>query len=181
MFSLFFSEASRRSMPSIHYYGSLPPRIPWMIIQGINVIITVWILTQTRQVNTLRPRQNGRHFADDVFGCVFMNENVWISIEISLKFVPDFWINKIPALVQIMAWRRPGDKPWSALMMVNLLTPICVTRPQWVNPKLCWEDIKITAFSTISQHWDCAGSWEIQGNVVYIESIPRMIPVYDEW
>ena len=35
--------------------------------------------------------------------------------------------------VVIMAWRRPGDKPLSEPMMVNLLTHICVTRPQWVN------------------------------------------------
>ena len=27
-------------------------------------------------VNTLRPRQNGRHFADDIFKCIFVNENV---------------------------------------------------------------------------------------------------------
>ena len=27
-------------------------------------------------VSTLRPRQNGRHFADDIFKCIFMNENV---------------------------------------------------------------------------------------------------------
>ena len=39
----------------------------------------------------------------------------------------------IPALVQIMAWRRPGDKPLSEPMMVSLLTHICVTRPQWVK------------------------------------------------
>ena len=32
-----------------------------------------------------------------------------------------------------MAWRRPGDKPLSEPMMVNLLMHICVTRPQWVN------------------------------------------------
>ena len=39
----------------------------------------------------------------------------------------------IPSLVQIMAWRRPGDKPLSEPMMVSLLTHICVTGPQWVN------------------------------------------------
>ena len=38
-----------------------------------------------------------------------------------------------PALVQIMAWRRPGDKPLSESMMVRLPTHICVTRPPWVN------------------------------------------------
>ena len=83
--------------------------------------------------NSLRPRQNGRHFADDIFKCIFLNENIWIPIEISLKFVPQGPINNTPALVQIMAWRRPGGKPLSGPMMVRLPTHICVTRPQWVN------------------------------------------------
>ena len=81
-------------------------------------------------VNTLRPRQNGRHFADDVLKCIFFNENALISLKISLKFVPMVRINNIPALVQIMAWRRSGDKPSSEPNMVSLLTHICVTRPQ---------------------------------------------------
>ena len=84
-------------------------------------------------VDTLRPRQNGRHFADDTFKRIFMNEKVRISINISLKFVPKGPINNIPALVQIMAWRRPGDKPLSEPMMVNFLTHICVTQPQIVK------------------------------------------------
>ena len=64
-------------------------------------------------------RQNGRHFADDIFKCIFLNENLWISIKISLKFVPKGPINNIPALVQVMAWRRSGDKPLSDPMMVK--------------------------------------------------------------
>ena len=39
-------------------------------------------------LNTLRPRQDGRYFADDVLKCIFLNENVWISCKIPLKFVP---------------------------------------------------------------------------------------------
>ena len=69
--------------------------------------------------NTLRPRQNGRHFPDDIFKCLFLNENVRISIKISLKFVPGGPNNNFPALVQIMAWRRPGDTPLSELTMFN--------------------------------------------------------------
>ena len=68
-------------------------------------------------INTLRPRQ-----MDAIFKCIFLNENIWISIKISLKFVPRGPINKIPALVQIMAWRRPGDKPLSEPMVVGLPT-----------------------------------------------------------
>ena len=83
--------------------------------------------------NTLRLRQNGCHFPDDIFKCIFLNENAWISLKISLKFVPKVRIHNIPSLVQIMAWRRPGDKLLSEPMMVSLLTHICVTRPQWVS------------------------------------------------
>ena len=83
--------------------------------------------------NTLRPRQNGRRFADDVFKYIFLNENVRILIKISLKFIPKSPINNIPALIQIMAWGRSGDKPLSEPMTVSLMTHICVTRPQWDN------------------------------------------------
>ena len=88
-------------------------------------------------VNTLRLRQDGRHFADGIFKCIFLNENVWIPIKISLKFVPEGPINNIPAMVQIMAWRHPGDKPLSEPMVVSLPTHICVARPQWVNIMVC--------------------------------------------
>ena len=87
----------------------------------------------TPLVNTLRPRQNGRHFTDDTFKRISLNENITISIKISLKFVPKGPINNIPVLVQIMAWRRPGDKPLSEPMMIRLPTHICVIRPQWVK------------------------------------------------
>ena len=70
-------------------------------------------------LNSLRPRQNGRRFADDSFKCIFLNENVLILIKISLNFIPKGPINNIPALVQIMAWRRLGDKPLSEAMMVR--------------------------------------------------------------
>ena len=100
----------------------------------LNVVCkVVAIFFRPQWVNTLRPRQNGHHFADDTFIRIFLYENVRILIKISLKFVPKGPINNIPALVQVMAWRRSGDKPLSEPMMVSLLTHICVTRPQWVN------------------------------------------------
>ena len=98
-------------------------------------------ITKLSIINTLRPRQNGCHFLDDVFKCIFLNENVWIWIKISLKFVPKGPHNNIPSLVQIMAWRRPGDKPLSEAMIVSLLTHICITVPQWVK------------FNPSSRHW----------------------------
>ena len=57
------------------------------------------ILSMGTWVNSLRPRPNRRHFADDIFKRIFENENEWISPRISLKFVPKVRINNIPALV----------------------------------------------------------------------------------
>ena len=83
--------------------------------------------------NTLRPRRDRRHFADDIFKWIFFNENGCILMKFSLKYVRKGPIDNNRALVQIMAWRRSGDKPLSEPMMISLQTHICVTGPQWVN------------------------------------------------
>ena len=103
-------------------------------------------------INTLRPRQNGRRFPDDTFERIFLIENVRVSIRISLKFVLKDSIDNIPALVQIMAWRRSGDKPLSEPMMVSLPMHICVTLPQWVK-KFC-------------VHWALTWLWLYSGFIV---------------
>ena len=108
------------------------PIVCCMNVISCAIVLMVFIMAI---VNTMRPRQDGCHFADDIFKRIFLNENVWIPIKISLKFVPKSPINNIPALVHIMAWRRLGDKPLYETMLVSLLTHICVTRPQWVKRK----------------------------------------------
>ena len=128
---------------AIHLHGLVPNQgnSPWgiggVIVQGCHY--GCWLF------NTLWLRQNGRHFPD-IFRCVFLNQNVWILLKISLKFVSKVWIN-IPALVQMMAWHRPGDNPLSETMMVWLPMHIRITRPNWplgVIPKIdilnnsCW-------------------------------------------
>ena len=97
-------------------------------IMNIICTITHWYLL---------PRQNGCHFADNIFKCIFFNENMWILIKISQKIVPKGPISNIPALIQITAWRQPGDKPLSEPMMVR---HICATRPQWVN-RVTWQPL----------------------------------------
>ena len=72
------------------------------VINTTHAPLTLW--------GHLRPRQNGHHFPDDILKLIFVNEKAWISIKISLKLVPRGQINNIPALVQIMAWHRPGGK-----------------------------------------------------------------------
>ena len=61
-----------------------------------------------------------RHFPDDILKCIILHENIWISITISQNVVPKCPINNIPALVRIMAWHRPGDKPLSESIMSRL-------------------------------------------------------------
>ena len=63
-------------------------------------------MSLTCRFNTSMPRQDGRHFLDDISN----ESNLSISIKIKLKFAPkgpNIQANNIPALVQIMTWRRP--------------------------------------------------------------------------
>ena len=138
---------------TFHFYLS------WKIYQFMTMvcdyyslmIMTLYPTTPRGLLNTLRPRQNGRHFAEDIFKCIFLNENVWISIKISLKCVPKGPINNIPALVQMMACRRQGDKPLSEPIIVSLPTRICVTRSQWVNS--LWNCSQATSKERHRWHW----------------------------
>ena len=104
------------------------------------VMMSKYIITQgfthvsiCADIKSLKPEQNGRCSPDDILKLIFLIENVYISNNISFKFVPTVPMNNIPVLFQIMAWRRPGDKPFSEPMMVSLLTHIYATRPQWFN------------------------------------------------
>ena len=68
----------------------------------------------------------------------FSNALYWMQMfELHLKFhwglFPKCPVDKIPALVQIMASRRSNGKPLSEPMMVTLLMHICITQPQWVK------------------------------------------------
>ena len=84
--------------------------------------------------------------------CIFLNEYVWILLKISLKFVPKVRINNIPAVVHILAWRLPGDKPLSEPMMDNLLTHICVTRPQWVKTESAMAFCEVSSAALYDNH-----------------------------
>ena len=91
---------------------------------------------------------------DNILKCIFLNENVLITINISLKFVPKVRINNIPALVQMMAWRRWGAKPLSEPMVVRLPMHICIIRPQWVNHTFSPDNKeKINAHGWYSMLW----------------------------
>ena len=81
-------------------------------------VLSSFTLTILCTINSLRPRQNGCHFPDNIFKYISFNENIWLSDDISLKWVPQGLIDNLSLLVQIMAWRQIGDKPLSEPMMV---------------------------------------------------------------
>ena len=74
-----------------------------------------------RQSLAHSPGQNGHRLADDICKRIILYEKLLIEIliEISLKFVPKGPIDNNPTLVQIMAWRRIGDKPLSEPMFTR--------------------------------------------------------------
>ena len=65
------------------------------------------------------------------FALIF-NEYLHVSIEISLKFVPQCPINDKPALVHIMAWYETGDKPLSGQVFL-----ICIDVSLGLNGYVC--------------------------------------------
>ena len=115
---------------SVAFYNWLNKAISFKAILELLISNKLGYYWNDLQFNTLKPRQSGHHFQDDISKCIFVSENVWISLKISLRFVPNVPTNNIPALVHIMAWHRPGDKPLSEPMVVGLLTHICVAQPQ---------------------------------------------------
>ena len=88
----------------IRFYSSLDPHV------YDNDEQLIWF-------QTFRPKQNVRHFPDDIFEFILFYENGRISIKITLECVSQGPIDTIPALVQIMAWRRIGDRPLSEPIM----------------------------------------------------------------
>ena len=87
----------------------------------------------THIINTFSPGRNCCHFADGNSKCILWNKNVRFLFSISLHVVPKVGISNIPALVHIMAWHPPANKPLSKAMVVSLLAHVCVTYTQWIK------------------------------------------------
>ena len=92
---------------------------PKIVTHGNSCIINLCINILHARINTVRPRQNGLHFPDDIFKYIFINENCCILTRFSFELVTKDPINNVPALVQIMDWHRPGDRPYSEPMVVS--------------------------------------------------------------
>ena len=117
-----------------YFTGEL--KVAWVRTYALPSELDIIIRVPVLVFNTLRPRQNGRSFPDDIFKSIFLKKMYEIRLEFHWSLFLGCPINNIPALVQIMAWRRLGDKPLSEPMIVTLPTHICVTRPQWVKTEI---------------------------------------------
>ena len=85
----------------------------------VHVMVCLTILKFKVQVNSSPPGQNGRHFADGIFKCIFLNEKCCILIRISFNVDPKGPINNKWALVQVMVGRWIGDKPLPEPMLIQ--------------------------------------------------------------
>ena len=132
---------------------TLIPAGLWIIFAVIMIMETVVHADTTgcftiniSLVNSSPPGQNGCHLADDIFKCIFLNRND--RIQILLKFVLKSPIDK-PALLQVMAWCRTGDKPLPEPMVTQFTDAyIWGTRWRWV---ICLAlSLKYSGTSTMS-------------------------------
>ena len=86
--------------------------------------IGMFILRNT--FNTLRPRRNYYHFAEDIFNYILLQcMNFAYDFRI-VEFLPKVRINNVPALLQIMAWRRASDEPLSEPTLASVFAFLCL-------------------------------------------------------
>ena len=99
-------------------------------LQWVNAIRTYWAI-RCWHIEA----KKGWLLTDDTFKYVFLNENVLILIEISLKYFTWGRIDNEAAPAQIMDWPRTGDKPVSEPMMA-LFTDTYLRHPATMSEGL---------------------------------------------
>ena len=102
------------------YLQSPAPFLCQIMIQSANTHSCVHLIFPHHTDQLIcPPGQNGRHFTDEIFKCIFMIERFCILIEISPNFVPQAPIDNRSSLVRVMGWRRTGDKALSDAMLTQ--------------------------------------------------------------
>ena len=100
----------------------------------------------------LAPEQNGRHFADDIFKCSLLNENVCILIQISLMFALKSLVNDVSTGSgnDLVPDRRQAIT-WTSGVTCSTM-PYGITRPQWVKQNLL---VKYPLWCILELSWPC--------------------------
>ena len=83
----------------------------------------------------LRPDQNGCHFADNIFNCIFLNEDIWILHKFPLKCVPGGLMDNKSALFQAMAWHWQDNigEPWGVCFQYSSVHNTAFFSPRNLN------------------------------------------------
>ena len=101
-------------------YIETGPRRLWSLICQTSLYFGLFIAKWIQSKNlTLRPKQNGHHFANSILKCIFLKEKFYTWICFSLKFVSKGLIEVKSALVLVIACGQAGDKPLSEPKLVK--------------------------------------------------------------
>ena len=102
-----------------------------------------WHIEAETILTPFRRRQFQMYFLERIYKFrIRLHWNLFPRVTLTIF---QYWL-----MVQIMAWRRSGDKPLSEPMMVILPTHICVTRPQWVRSQFTpTQDLSLSVWSCV--------------------------------
>ena len=60
----------------------------FIFTSGLDCCLFTWTIKIFMIISKLRPEQNGKHLADSIFICIFLEENINILLQVSMKFIP---------------------------------------------------------------------------------------------
>ena len=108
-------------------------------IYAVQLLLGYFLIWHNKQLSLCLKKFNSSP-PDGIFISNFMNENVRIPIQISLKFVHGSLIYDMTTLAQVMAWHGTGrrqassaPKHYLSQWWPSLLTHICGSRGRWIN------------------------------------------------
>ena len=110
---------------------------------------------QCGSIITLRPRQNGRHFADGIFKCIVFNANFWISSKNSLKYVHTALLFFI---MNPLSLTHPYSKRKKGVISINSYNNF----PTY-QLSLCvdyWSILVLYVFDCMIPCWTSSGVWQ---------------------
>ena len=114
-----------------------PPVAPFIVIillkwrHGLLITRTVIIRAQLL-INTSMPKQDGRHFADKIFKCIFLNGSCCILSTSHWNMFAMAQLTMIQNWSRFLLGAKQATSHYLKQWELNLLTHICVSRPQQI-------------------------------------------------
>ena len=121
----------------------------WVNSDNSRLVYVIMVVPDVLKLMSSPPEQNGRHFADDIFKCIFMNEKFCISIDKKVSIGSGNGL--APNRRQAITWTNADP--------VHRSTHICDTRGRWVNSSWASDAIRWhRSGSTLVQAMACCPS-----------------------